>query len=227
MVIILGNQKGGVGKSELSYSLASFLAEDHKVILIDTDKQRTSSKRAFARSQLGGDMSFPVVEQSIVPVQTIKQLRTSYDVVVVDLPAGGYANIKDLAPIADLWICPTQASQPDLDSTVELAQAFDAMAHLHPSGRIPLSIVINKVSSASKSVEGEDAIAYFAHAIPNVPVLKTPIRDRKVWRDAHKSARTIFEMPPRERAKAVQEFDQFVADAMAAYSSFNSTTTVQ
>ena len=48
-VVSFLNQKGGVGKSTLSQNVAACLAFDHRVLLIDADRQGTSSTWASLR----------------------------------------------------------------------------------------------------------------------------------------------------------------------------------
>jgi chromosome partitioning protein len=50
-VVSFLNQKGGVGKSTLSQNVAACFAFTHKVLLIDADKQGTSSTWASLRKQ--------------------------------------------------------------------------------------------------------------------------------------------------------------------------------
>ena len=215
MIIVIGHEKGGVGESQISFNLASYLAESYDVILVDTDTQATSEAWGANRKALGGKELFPIVGKTVDPGPTIVQLSAKYDVVVVDLGARDYARLNDLARIADLWIAPTRVGQGDLESTLRLSEAFERIGHLHKSGKgIPFAVVVNCAPSAWNSLEGEDAIAALRGAMPTGKVLDQTIRDRKVWRDAHKLGKSIFEMPPRDREKAEQEMAEFVSQAM-------------
>ena len=53
MIIIVGHEKGGVGKSQIAINLAAYLQNrlNKKVVLVDTDTQRTSSKWGAVRDE--------------------------------------------------------------------------------------------------------------------------------------------------------------------------------
>jgi chromosome partitioning protein len=221
MIIEIGNEKGGVGKSTYAINLSSYLAQQgHSVVLVDTDSQKTSSRWGELRSHHSLEHKFVIVDKSVDPTEHIRKLSETYDAVVVDVGARDYARLSDLAKIVDLWIAPTRVGQGDLESTVELAYAFEKANRNHKSGKIPLIISPNAVPGAWNSTEGEDAIEVLREALPNVPVTSTLVRDRKVWRDAHKLGRSIFEMPQRDREKAENEFLAMLDEVWKAYQGF-------
>ncbi len=218
MIFIVGHEKGGVGKSQIAFNLAAYFAERKKsVILVDTDTQRTSAKWSALREQVGRPPTFPVVERTTDPAPTIVQLSEKYDAVVVDVGARDYARLSDLAKIADLWIAPTRVGQGDLQSTMDLASAFSTLHSKHKAGHIPLCVVVNAVPGTWNSMEGEDAIQALKEVLPTGKVLAHSIRDRRVWRDAHRLGRSIFEMPPSAREKAEEEFVAVIDEALSAY----------
>ncbi len=222
MIIEIGTEKGGVGKSTTSVTLAALLAQEgHKVILVDTDTQQTCSKWGDLRSHYGLKHHFAIVDKSVDPTEHIRMLSEQYDVVVVDVGARDYARLGELARIVDLWIAPTRVGQGDLESTMRLADEFEKANSKHKNGKIPLVISLSAVPGAWNSSEGTDAYEGLKEAIPGVPVLKTFVRDRKVWRDAHRMGRTLFEMPKAEREKAEAEFTQMVKEAFKEYEKFN------
>lgn len=227
MIFIVGAEKGGVGKTQIALNLAAYLATQQtvpdgkrgkraaNVILVDTDTQRTSSKWGALRQ--GEPFPFTVVEQSHNPAPQVVKLSETYDAVVVDVGARDYAGLADLARIADLWIAPTRVGQGDLMSSVEMASALNTVHNKHKRGLIPLVFLVNAVPGAWNSTEGQDAIEALEGALPTGKVLKNSIRDRRVWRDAHKLGRHIFEMPAAAREKAVDEFLGAMGEAFAAY----------
>lgn len=226
MNIIIGAEKGGVGKSQIAYNLAAYLASQQvgtgkekrnaKVMLVDTDTQRTSSKWGALRPE-GSPLPFRVVEKVSNPAPEIVALSEDYDAVIVDVGARDYAGLADLARIADLWIAPTRVGQGDLMSSLELAQAFNTVHAKHKSGHIPLCFVVNAVPGAWNSSEGQDAIEALEAALPTGKVLKSMIRDRRVWRDAHRLGKHLFEMPPSARERAEDEFVSMIDEAFRMY----------
>ena len=54
MILLLGGEKGGTGKSTLATNLAAWLAvQGRDVILVDTDVQRTAANWVDRRNQIG------------------------------------------------------------------------------------------------------------------------------------------------------------------------------
>lgn len=213
-VIVIGGEKGGVGKSTLAINTAAYLAGSLSVILVDTDSQRTAVRWDELRTQYSREKHFTIVEKTVAPAPTIVQLAAKYDVVVVDVGARDYARLNDLSRIADLWIAPTRVGQGDLESTLDLAESFNEAHAKHKAQHIPLCMLVNCVPGAWNSTEGDDAVRSLSDAIPTGVVLKNIIRERRVWRDAHRLGATIFEMPAKQSEKAVDEFTAVMKEAL-------------
>jgi chromosome partitioning protein len=221
MIFVIGHEKGGVGKSMFAVNLAAYLALKHSVVLVDTDTQMTSSKWGELRTHFGREHLFTIVGKAVDPTEHIRKLSENYDVVVVDVGARDYSRLSELSRIVDLWIAPTRVGQGDLESTLALADAFEKANHRHKRGKIPLVVAVNSVPGAWNTTEGADAVEGLKAALPDVPILKNTIRDRKVWRDSHRLGKSIFEMPPKERERAEHEFTLMVKEALVAYSKFS------
>jgi len=88
MILLLGGEKGGTGKSTLATNLAVWLAHKGRdVILVDTDCQRTSSHFVDRRNELGTLPRIHCAEKYGNVFDTVKDLATRYEYVLVD--AGG------------------------------------------------------------------------------------------------------------------------------------------
>ena len=95
MILLLGGEKGGTGKSTIATNLAAWLAvHGGDVILVDTDVQRTAANWVDRRNLLNG---VPALLNGVPAVQcaerrgnvfhTLRDLAKRYEQVIVD--AGG------------------------------------------------------------------------------------------------------------------------------------------
>ncbi len=221
-IIVVGAEKGGVGKSTMAFNLAAYLAQSGKVLLVDTDTQRTSVKWDEARQEVGLEKVFDVIGMTVKPASFIVDQASKYDAVIVDVGARDYDALGNFARIADLVIAPTKVGQGDLESTVDFSQAMKAVHGKHKNSKIPMAFVVNAVPGPWNSSEGNDAANVLRTAVPTGEVLTTIIRDRRVWRDAHRLGKTIFEMPWGQSEKAVEEFTAAMNEAFKVMRKGNS-----
>lgn len=113
-IILTTHQKGGVGKSTLSFNLAVNLKENAKVCIIDFDAQGSLYQIR--------DLS----EVPIFPASKLKEIRNSdFDFVFIDTPPYLSDQLPKLCTLADVIIIPTKAGVLDLlaiKSTIEMIE---------------------------------------------------------------------------------------------------------
>lgn len=133
-IIVLGNLKGGVGKTTLAQTLACFLeGEGKRVCLVDADPQGTSRQWAERAAELGRAVPRVVnLGGAKAMHRELAQMRAEWDVVVVDCPPRLGAETRAAMAIADLVLLPVSPGVADLwalqDTLVllEEARAFNS-----------------------------------------------------------------------------------------------------
>lgn len=117
-IILTTHQKGGVGKSTITYNLAVNLKENAKVCIVDMDLQGSLIN---------------ISELSEVPIFSADKLndvtRGDYDFIFIDTPPYISDTISQLCRIADVIIIPTKAGVLDLlaiKSTIDIVKQENA-----------------------------------------------------------------------------------------------------
>jgi len=123
MIIIIGNQKGGAGKSTLTLLLANYLTltKKCKVTVIDMDYQQSISQKYEKAKILENKEPYEVIAASLehypAMEETIKE--SPKDIILIDLP--GKLDDDGLIEVfksADLVICPFAYDELSFESTV-------------------------------------------------------------------------------------------------------------
>lgn len=113
-IILITHQKGGVGKSTLTFNIAVNLRESAKVCIIDMDAQ-------------GSLMN--VKELSEIPIYSNAELKEvvqkDYDFIFIDTPPYLTDKLSELCNLADVIVIPTKAGVLDLlaiKSTIDIIE---------------------------------------------------------------------------------------------------------
>lgn len=215
MNFVIGNEKGGVGKSMLAISIAAGIQKaGHSAVLVDTDSTATTSAWASIRRSRDLEPELPCVAAPDHPEAVLLGLASQYDNLVIDVGARDYKRIGQLAKIAGFWLAPTRVSQGDMDSTMRL---YSMLRQLPPSagGRVPFFVVLNATPAAWNSPEETEAREYMNAMAPGMEILTSTLRERRAWRDVGKSGHSIYELPRRDSGKAIDEWTALFAEIMS------------
>jgi chromosome partitioning protein len=139
-VVVVGNQKGGVGKTTVAVGLACTWAEaGRRVMLLDCDPQESASM------WVGDDPRLDVaLNDGAALGQAISALADRYDAIVVDLPPGLPDIIAAALGAAHLLLVPLQPSALDVMAAWKLLGLMRDR-----SLQVPTRFVVNRVNRAT------------------------------------------------------------------------------
>jgi len=156
MIIIIGNQKGGAGKSTLTLLLANYLtqARNAAVTVIDFDYQQSVAQKYERAKLLENPEPYVVVAASLEHFPGLKSIMSANagQVVLIDLP--GKLDDDGLIPVfrsADLVICPFAYDEFSFESTILFSVVLRKI-----NEKVPLVYVPNRVKANVKYETRQD-----------------------------------------------------------------------
>jgi len=203
VIVVVGN-KGGAGKTTLSVNLAAGLTKKTSIAMVDADPQGSALQwRAIADSD-----ALPVYAASTDLACQANELQADYEYVVIDCPPSVHApQTNAVLRIGDLALIPVQPSPVDLWATVHIERAIDQARQSNPSLRAML--VINQLEARTTlSRLVREALTEIA-----LPVAKTAVRRRAIYRNCALEGKSVFDMG-RRGANAAEELDQLIQEIM-------------
>lgn len=213
MIILTGQTKGGVGKSMIAAHLAVRLAMDNRsVILIDADRQATSSKWASSRVLEGAKPEIICAtayaeDRNAADFRTkITALADRFDDVVIDSGGHDSRELRASILIANVLVAPVGASLPDLWGLADFDEIVGQFLPANPD--LKCHVVINRahpLNIHNEIMQAREAIA----DLDNLEFSGVTISDRQTFRAAYQSGLTVFDLDQRKAAvsKAVNDID--------------------
>lgn len=194
--VLVGNGKGGVGKSTIATSLAAALAgQGHRTALADADRQRSS---------LGWLAARPASAVPIVGLDWSKKMEAlpkGIARLVVDAPAnldGG--EIEELLDESDKVIVPIQPSLFDQGGTERFLGKL-ARRKAVRKGRKEVALVLNRLRPRARASLRLEAYADGLH----LPVA-AKLADRAVYEELALAGLAIFDLQGARTAPARAEW---------------------
>jgi len=201
MGLIVGvvNQKGGSAKSTLAQALGSALASEYekKVLIIDTDSQKTSVKW-YGRRCKDNAAALPLVVGVDVPSAiegNAKSQAASNDFVFLEGGAGVSPATAVIIRTSDVVIIPVQAAWKDFESTVDTVALVKQRQEL--TGGLPRALFVVTRSNKKEKIAREITDALLELGLP---VLDAHLSERSTHRTADLGSKTALEYRPQSLA---------------------------
>jgi chromosome partitioning protein len=215
MIVIVGNTKGGIGKTTLATQIAlARQASGRSVLLIDADRQGSAQNAATMRAE--GSRTPPLACVQLADGRLLRAqlgpLAAKHDDTIID--AGGRDNeaLRIALLRSDLLVVPVQPRAVDVWSLSDIADLIDrAQEAREDEGRSPLQVlaVLNLADPGDNrdTAETFEALAGFAQ----FTVAQAVVRRRKAVANAMAHGLAVAEMQPRD-PKACEEIEQLVSN---------------
>ncbi|ASF48079.1 AAA family ATPase [Methylovulum psychrotolerans] len=209
MIILIGSQKGGCGKSTTAVNLCAELAgQGHDVVLVDADRQATAANWAMDRADNPALAKVHCVQKYENIRDTLLDLNQRYGYVVADAAGRDSRELRTGMTAAHILIVPFRPSQPDLDTLPNMQDIIIGAKDINPSLKVyglitmaPTNPIIHEEADARACLDD----------YPEIHLLTTLIRDRKVYRDAMSDGLGVVEM---DNPKAKAEIKSLVGEVL-------------
>jgi chromosome partitioning protein len=161
MIVLIGGEKGGTGKSTLATNLSALRAKrtgHNNVLLIDTDPQGSSADWAYYRREAGlkGVECIQLFGKHIVSEIDSKAER--YDDIIIDAGGRDSQELRYSMTIADVMVVPVGASQYDLNTVANIDELLNQVRPMNPG--LVCYAVVNNFPNHARLTEGADAIEF-------------------------------------------------------------------
>jgi len=216
MILLIGSQKGGCGKSTLSVNMSALLAKQGKdVVIVDADRQGSSSFWASERSTEHPDAPKVHCIQKYDNIKdTLMDLNNRYEIVIVDAAGRDSLELRSSMLVAHKLLIPLRPAIFDLETVLKMQEIIEQSLMINPD--IDIHAVLTMCPTNPVVGEKNDAVEYLED-FPSIKLTHTVIRDRKIYRDSTNTGLGVIEMPENTSAsgrKAKQEITDLIKEVM-------------
>ena len=208
-IIVLANQKGGVGKTAIAVHLAHGLMKELtcKMLVVDADPNASLHKH-FRRREIG-DPPYVMAggAQPDIHARLPALVKAgSFEHCIVDCPAGASNITRSALRIADLVIVPVQPSYCDFDAAEELLPILRDIAEVRRELQVMVIVSRKLPGNNAYSKDARDAAAaVFQMEGVSVTIACQEITNRAEMVRAYTDGKTVFEYSGR-RGISCMEF---------------------
>jgi chromosome partitioning protein len=205
--VVVGNLKGGSGKSTVVFNLAVWLAtQGHPVRLVDLDPQKTLTDLVSVRNEIGWEpiLDVPLDTTDLPPAQPGSWT-------LVDVGAADMAGMLRAISAADLVLVPVMPGQADIWATQRYLKTIDRERPDHCAIRL----FVNRADPGDAARETREAVVALeaiSGMLASVSVLPARLGRRIAFCRSLSEGSAVFELEP--KSKASEEF-QALAQAIA------------
>lgn len=212
-IIVIGNSKGGVGKSTTVIQVSVGRALQGKdVLLVNSDRQSSSSNAIDRRDAASLSPSVTLVaypDGEQLRTQVLRQID-KYDDIVIDAGGRDSSAFRHAMMIADVMLVPIAPGNFELDALEdELVPLINEIQATRADNPLPIYAFLN-MAEPKKFSSDNLATRRSIENFPELKLLDLNITRRKSIATASTLGMAVSEMKPRD-PKAVKEIDELLA----------------
>ncbi len=203
MIILVGGEKGGTGKTTLATNLSALRAlAGRDVLLLDTDLQGSASYWSQTRDEAKITPRVACVQRFGKGLQVeIQDLANRYDDIIIDAGGRDSVELRVSLVVAECAYIPIQASQFDVWTLDRMDALVTQAIGFNPN--LKSFVVISRASTnpvVSETQEAQGILADFEH----LSLADTIIRDRIAFRKAAREGLCVSELKPVDPKASVE-----------------------
>lgn len=209
-MVVVGNTKGGVGKTTTAVALAVERAlSGRRVWLVDGDRQATAQKAIGIRAESGGLPGIACSTYFDGPTlrSQVLQQKDLYDDIIIDAGGRDSTALRAALSISDVLLIPFEPRSFEVWALEDIAALVDEVRSVRDGLRV--CAFLNKAESGVLSTDNRDAADAVAE-YPQIEYLPTLMRRRKAYSNAAGAGLSVSEMRPKD-PKAVAELKALIA----------------
>ena len=206
MLTVVGNLKGGTGKSTVAFNLAVWLAHDKAgVMAFDLDPQCTLVDVCDVRSEDGYEPTFNV-STNLDELETLVNDKTNKQPIIVDMSASNMPAMEKAISLANRILIPVQPSQADIWSTQRFLKIVKNC--INTENKPDVLGFINRADThigIRETDEAEQAL----QMMQGVQAIDARLYQRTAYRRSFSEGLGVFELDP--MGKASKEMKKLAA----------------
>lgn len=197
MLTVIGNLKGGTGKSTVAFNLAVWLAHGKEgVVAFDLDPQCTLLDVNEVRVEDGYDPTFDV-STDLDELEALVKDKKHKKHIIVDMSATNMPAMEKAISLADRVLIPVQPSQADIWSTQRFLKIVKNCVN---KDRNPQVLGFINRADTHIFVRESDEAAEALEMMPGVEALKVRLFQRTAYRRSFSEGLAVFELDPMGKA---------------------------
>lgn len=206
MILVVGNTKGGVGKTTLAVNLAVARAlAGRDLLLVDGDEQGTALTFTQLRTEGLGEAGYTAVSLTGAALRSqVRQLAPKYDDIIIDVGGRDTGSLRAALTVADTLLVPVQPRSFDVWALDQVATLVAEAREINEGLR-----AVAILNGADPQGGDNEAALQMIRDIEGIEVLPTSIVRRKAFPNAAAEGRGVLEQSPRD-AKAVDELTALI-----------------
>ena len=199
MIILVGGEKGGSGKSCLAQNLAVYLQQQNRdILLLDADPQGTTTDWVKERDENDALQNIPSVQASGNIRQVLTDISKRYQDIIIDAGGQDSEALRSAMTLATHMLLPFRPKRCDLKTLNHIEQLIKLATAVNPTlvTRAVITQCPTLPSQAQRILDAKEACESFG-----LSALEQYTTNRNVYDDADENGLSVFEVDSDSKAK--------------------------